>query len=114
MNKKKAAPQNGTTQLEHPKNNTLCAGPTVTGQLAQVLTILRQGPTSSLEFIHEHNILRAPARIFQLRQKGFNITPHIQPHVLYRDHVYRNTAIYVLGQPEWSSPSESDSNTTTS
>lgn len=114
MNKKKAAPQNGTTQFEHLKNTTLCACPTVTGQLAQVLTILRQGPTSSLEFIHEHNILRAPARIFQLRQKGFNITPHIQSHVLYRDHLYRNTATYVLGQPEWSSASESDSNTTTS
>ncbi|QGZ74357.1 hypothetical protein GQR50_18525 [Aeromonas hydrophila] len=114
MNKKKAAPQNGTTQFERLKNTTLCACSTVTGQLAQVLVILRQGPTSSLEFIHEHNILRAPARIFQLRQKGFNITPHLQPHVLYRDHVYRNTAIYVLGQPEWSAPSQPDSNTTTS
>ncbi|MGE6126975.1 MULTISPECIES: helix-turn-helix domain-containing protein [Aeromonas] len=114
MNKKKAAPQNGTTQFERLKNTTLCAYPTVTGQLAQVLTILRQGPTSSLEFIHEHNILRAQARILELRQKGFNITTHIQAHVLYRGHRYKSMATYVLGLPEWSAPSQPDSNATTS
>ncbi|HDO1317304.1 helix-turn-helix domain-containing protein [Aeromonas veronii] len=114
MNKKKAALQNGTTEFEHPKSNTLCAGPTVTGQLAQVLTILRQGPTSSVEFILEHNILRAQARILELRQKGFNITTHIQAHVLYRGHRYKSMATYVLGLPEWSAPSQPDSNTTTS
>ena len=114
MTKKKAAPQNGTTQFEHPKNTTFCADPTVTGQLAQVLTILRKGPTSSLDFIYKHNILRAPARILQLRQKGFNITTHIQSHLLYRDHIYKNTATYVLEHPEWSAPSQSDSNATTS
>lgn len=111
MTKKKAAPQNGTTQ---PKNTTLCAGPAVTGQLMQVLTILRQGPASSLDFIHEHNILRAPARILELRQKGFNITAYIQSHLQYRDHVYKNTATYVLGHPEWAPTSQSDSNATTS
>lgn len=114
MNKKKAAPQNGTTQFERLKNTTLCAGPKVTGQLAQVLAILRQGPTSSLEFIHEHNILRAQARILELRQKGFNITTHIQSHVLYRGHIYKSMAIYVLGQPEWSPSSQPDGNATTS
>lgn len=114
MNKKKAAPQNGTTQLEHLKNTTLCACPTVTGQLAQVLAILRQGPTSTLEFTYEHNILRSSARILELRQKGFNITPHPQVRVLYRGRIYQNVVTYVLGNPEWSSPSQPDSNVTTS
>lgn len=114
MTKKKAAPQNGTTQFERLKNTTLCACPTVTGQLAQVLTILRQGPTSSLEFIHEHNILRAQARIWELRQKRFNITTHPQSHVLYRGHIYQSIAIYVLGHPEWPAASQSDSNSTAS
>lgn len=114
MNKKKAAPQNGTTQFERLKNTTLCACPTVTGQLAQVLVILRQGPTSTLEFIHEHNILRTSARIFELRQKGFNITPYYQAHALYRGRRYQNVATYVLEHPEWSPPSQPDSNTTTS
>ncbi|MDI3430166.1 helix-turn-helix domain-containing protein [Aeromonas sp. V90_14] len=79
-----------------------------------MLIILRQGPASSLGFIHEHNILRAPARILELRHKGFNITTHIQSHVLYRGHIYKNTATYVLGHPEWSPTSQSDSNVTTS
>ncbi|WP_393936446.1 helix-turn-helix domain-containing protein [Aeromonas rivipollensis] len=114
MNKKKAAPRNGTTQFERLNNTTLGAAPTVSGQLAQVLSILRQGPTSNLDFIHKHNILRAPARILQLRQKGFHITTHIQSHVLYRDHIYKNTATYELGRPEWTPSSQSDSNATTS
>ncbi|MFM1641211.1 MULTISPECIES: helix-turn-helix domain-containing protein [Aeromonas] len=114
MNKKKATPQNGTTQFERLNNTTLGAAPTVRGQLAQVLSTLRQGPTSNLDFIHKHNILRAPARILQLRQKGFHITTHIQSHVLYRDHIYKNTATYELGRPEWTPSSQSDSNATTS
>lgn len=114
MTKKKAAPQNSTTQFANPKNTTSGAGPKVTGQIVQVLAILRQGPTSSLEFIHEHNILRAQARIRELRQKRFNIKTHLQSHVQYRGHIYQSIAIYVLGQPEWPAPSQSDSNSTTS
>ena len=112
MNIKKAAPQNGTTQFEHPKNTTLCAGPTVTGQLAQVLNILRQGPVSSLVFAYEHKIMRSSARILELRQKGFNITTQIRQHVQYHGHIYKNTATYALGRPEWSPPFQSASSVT--
>lgn len=114
MNKSKAIPQNGTTLFEHPENTILCVDPIVTGQMAKILRLLRQGPTSSLAFTYEHQITRPAARILDLRQKGFNITTHIQLNVQYRGHLYKKAATYVLEHPEWSAPFQSDCNATSS
>ncbi|MFB2906188.1 helix-turn-helix domain-containing protein [Aeromonas allosaccharophila] len=114
MNKKKTTPKNGTTLFEPPENTTLHSGPTVNRRQAKILNLLRQGPMSSLAFTYEHKLTRAAARIFELRQKGFNITTHIKLDVQYRGDLYPKAATYVLEHPEWSAPSQSDSNATTS
>ncbi|WP_421214768.1 helix-turn-helix domain-containing protein [Aeromonas jandaei] len=114
MNKKKVTPKNGTTLFEPPENTTLHSGPTVNRRQAKILNLLRQGPMSSLAFTYEHKLTRAAARIFELRQKGFNITTHIKLDVQYRGDLYPKAATYVLEHPEWSAPSQPDSNTTTS
>jgi hypothetical protein len=114
MNKKKAAPKNGTTQFEPPKNNTLHTGPKVTGQMATILKLLRRGPLFGLSLPVQHGITEPGARIHDLRAMGFNITTHIQLHVQYRGKIYRRAATYVLEHPEWSAPSQPDDDSTTS
>ncbi|EKB16215.1 helix-turn-helix domain-containing protein [Aeromonas veronii] len=102
------------TQSGQPKISTLCAGPTVNLRQAKILNLRRQRPMSSLAFTYEHKLTRAAAKIFELRQKGFNITIHIKLDVQYRGDLYPKSATYVLEHPEWSAPSQPDSNTTTS
>ena len=42
-------------------------------QLSRVLTVLRCGPTTTVQLVREHDILHPPARILQLRKRGFGI-----------------------------------------
>ena len=42
-------------------------------QLSRVLTVLRCGATTTVQLVREHDILHPPARILQLRERGFNI-----------------------------------------
>lgn len=47
--------------------------PMVDGQCAEVLSILRQRPTVSFEFTAERAIPQVAARVFNLKEKGFNV-----------------------------------------
>ena len=42
-------------------------------QESRVLELLRRGPVTPLDALHEVGTLRLGARIFDLRQKGYNI-----------------------------------------
>lgn len=101
--KEKAAPQNGTTQLDHNNHSTLTV-PLVSGQCAEILSILRKGPTLSLTLTADHAIPEAAARIHELREKGFNIGTQIQEEVVFRGKARKWVALYVLASPEWPRP----------
>lgn len=102
--KERAAPQNGTTQLEHEQHSTPHTAPIVSGQRAQVLSILRRGPTLSLSLTADHAIPEAASRIHELREQGFNIETLIQDVVTFRGSERRKVALYVLKHPEWPHP----------
>jgi len=102
--KEKAAVQNATTPINHSNVITTHAGPIVTGQRAQVLSILRRGPTLSLSLTADHAIPEAASRIHELREQGFNIETVIQDSILFRGNERRKVALYVLKNPEWPSP----------
>ncbi|MGL5040137.1 MAG: helix-turn-helix domain-containing protein [Aeromonas sp.] len=113
--KEKAAPQ--TNESTAPSTGTRRESntpPRVSGQLADALSILRRGPTSTLEFIHNHQITRSSARVHELRLLGFNITTHTRRDLQFQGHQYHGIAIYVLQNPEWSHPSQPDHDTATS
>jgi len=79
--------------------------PTVTGQRAQVLTLIRQHqPLLSFVLTADHAIPEAAARVHDLRGMGFNIITRIVPTVKFRGCIRRNAALYSLGVPEWPYP----------
>ena len=79
------------------------ARPLVTGQCAEVLSLIRQhGPVLSLDISVGHAIPELAARVCNLRERGFHT--RIQPQVLFRGKVRRNVAQYSLGNPDWPSP----------
>jgi len=83
--------------------------PTVTGQCAEVMQILREYrarnvPLYSLILTGDCSIPEAAARIHDLRAKGFNVVPIIHPEIVYRGRVRRRVAQYVLLTPEWPRP----------
>ncbi|MEZ6971629.1 helix-turn-helix domain-containing protein [Aeromonas sp. S11(2024)] len=105
MDKKNSRTEkNGTTKLEQAQHTTINAIPIVTGQRAEVLSILRRGPTLSLCLTADHAIPEAAARIHELREQGFNIETVIQGLVPFRGRERRNVALYVLKNPEWPHP----------
>lgn len=78
--------------------------PMVDGQCAEVLSILRKKPTNSFEFVFDHLIPRISARIYDLREKGFNVSAITLPEVVCRGRVRPHIALYCLGNPEWPRP----------
>ena len=79
--------------------------PIVTGQCAQVLTLIRQHqPLLSFVLTADHAIPEAAARVHDLRCKGFHIITRIVPWVKFRGRIRRNAALYSLGVPEWPYP----------
>lgn len=79
--------------------------PTVTGQCAEVLGLIRQyQPVLSFVLTADHAIPEAAARVHDLRAMGFNIITVIEPEVVFRGAPRRNVARYSLGFPEWRSP----------
>jgi hypothetical protein len=75
--------------------------PTVTGQCAEVLSLIRQHqPLLSLVLTANHAIPEAAARVHDLRSQGFNILTRIEPKTTFRGRVRRNVAFYSLGTPE--------------
>lgn len=79
--------------------------PTVTGQCAQVLELIRKhGPLLSFVLTADYAIPEAAARVHDLRTKGFNIVTQIQKEVVFRGRARRNAAMYSIGIPEWLAP----------
>ena len=79
--------------------------PIVTGQRAEVLTLIRQHqPLLSFVLTADHAIPEAAARVHDLRGMGFNILTQIMPTVEFRGCIRRNAALYSLGVPEWPYP----------
>lgn len=79
--------------------------PRVTGQCAQVLSLLRQHDALlSLTLTADYAIPETAARIHDLRAKGFNIITTILNEVRFRGHIRKRVASYSLGTPEWPSP----------
>lgn len=83
--------------------------PIVTGQCAQVLSLIRQHqPVLSFVLTADHAIPEAAARVHDLRAAGWNIITVIRPAVIFRGVERRNVAAYSLGTPEWSAPGHFD------
>lgn len=109
-NKKGLIPQQDQTLIN--KSNTaetkyiadITNTPMVDGQCAEVLSILREKPTNSFEFVFDHSIPRISARIYDLREKGFNVSSITLPEVVCRGRVRPHVALYCLGNPEWPRP----------
>ena len=86
-------------------NKTPVQAPLVTGQCAEVLSLIRKhGPVLSLELTANHAIPETAARVHDLRAKGFNIVTEILPTVMFRGRTRHKVARYSLGAPEWPSP----------
>lgn len=79
--------------------------PLVTGQCAQVLSLLRQhGALLSLTLTADYAIPETAARIHDLRARGYNVITAIQEEVVFRGCIRKRVAKYFLGTPEWPSP----------
>ncbi len=84
------------------KSHKVSSPPTVTGQCAQVLAILRSRQSLlSFELTADMAIPQAAARIYDLRAKGFHITTHIESKIIFRGLVRHRVARYTLHRPEW-------------
>ena len=100
MKKEKGQNQEALTQNDK-RNGSTPIHPLVTGQCAEILSILRQGPTLSLTLTADYAIPETAARIHDLREKGFAIDTQIQEVVQFRGRERKGVALYVLGSPEW-------------
>ena len=78
--------------------------PCVTGQHAEILSLLRKRPTLSLELKLRHAITESGARIHELRDLGFDIATITQELVIFDGREHKRIALYVLGNPEWPRP----------
>lgn len=98
---KKANPP--TKEVRHEKqNNSTTKPPIVTGQCAQVLSLIRENKSIlSFTLTADHAIPEAAARVHDLRCKGFNVITTILPEVKFRGRIRKNVALYSLGVPEW-------------
>lgn len=76
--------------------------PIVTGQCAQVLSLIREHqPILSFVLTADHAIPEVAARVHDLRAMGFDVITVIHPEVEFRGTLRRNVASYHLGTPEW-------------
>jgi len=103
MKKEKGQNQKALTQKQQAEHS-IHSHPLVTGQCAEILSILRQGPILSLTLTADYAIPETAARIHDLRAKGFDIDTQIQEVVQFRGRERKGVALYVLGSPEWPRP----------
>jgi Helix-turn-helix domain len=95
----------GITSMAVPIQTPLTTVPPVTGQCAEVLSLIRQHqPLLSFVLTADHAIPEAAARVHDLRSRGFHIITRIVPQVWFRGRARRNAALYSLGVPEWPAP----------
>ena len=103
MDQENGFPKKETGALGAPvKSNTTNDTRTDTeAQLSRVLTALRCGPTTTVQLVREHDILHPPARILQLRKRGFDIvTVWVNAETL-RGAVHRVGKYVLLSEPVW-------------
>ena len=88
----------GKSEISNPNRKP----PLVTGQCAQVLTLIREHqPIISLTITADNAVPECAARVHDLRATGFNILTTIHPTVMFRGVERHNVASYSLGTPEW-------------
>lgn len=76
--------------------------PTVTGQCAQVLRVIRERqPVPSFELTANRAIPECADRVHDLRTKGFNVITVIQPEFRFRGSIRCSVALYAMGTPKW-------------
>ena len=93
------------TPIARSVNATHQGPPLVSGQCAEVLTLIREfQPILSFEITASRAIPECAARIHDLRAMGFNIITTIHPEVVFRGSVRRKSATYSIGVPEWPAP----------
>lgn len=103
--KKNAAPGANRAASDTAFDKSNRTPPTVTGQCAQVLGLIReQQPVLSFTLTADHAIPETAARVHNLRTAGFNILTTIHSAIEFRGSVRRNVASYSLGSPEWPRP----------
>jgi len=95
----------GSSTAFSARHSTALDQPTVTGQCAEVLTLIRQHqPLLSFVLTADHAIPEAAARVHDLRCMGWNVITRIVPSVKFRGRIRRNAALYSMGSPEWPAP----------
>ncbi|ENO3941155.1 helix-turn-helix domain-containing protein [Aeromonas veronii] len=102
--KEQAVVQSSASAFERGQHNASHKPPIVSGQQAEVLSILRRSPTLSLNLTADYAIPEAAARIHELRERGFNIETVLQDSVIFRGRERHGVALYVLKHPEWPRP----------
>lgn len=106
--KEKPAPGStgtGSRNTFDSPDSTPSRRPMVTGQMAEVLKIIRERqPVPSFELTANLAIPEAAARVHDLRSKGFNILTVIESEFEFRGVIRRNVALYSMGSPEWPAP----------
>lgn len=102
---KKAAPGANRAAQETTSDAFNLKPPLVTGQCAQVLTLIREHqPILSLTITADNAVPECAARVHNLRAAGWNIQTTIHPTVLFRGVERHNVASYSLGTPAWPRP----------
>ena len=103
--KKKAGPVAPGTTLVTTKTNTSNDTRVDTeAQLSRVLTALRIGPATTVQLVREHDILHPPARILQLRKRGFEIATVWVSAETLRGAVHRVGKYVLVGEPMRGTP----------
>lgn len=91
-----------TAKLETAGRGEMVKPPLVTGQCAEVLSLIRQyQPLLSFVLTADHAIPEAAARVHDLRVMGFNIITRLERQVMFRGQLRIKAAFYSLGSPEW-------------
>lgn len=102
---KKAAPGANRAASDTALDKGNRTPPTVTGQCAQVLNLIRQHqPVISFALTADHAIPETAARVHDLRAKGFNVLTTIHRTIEFRGQIRRNVASYSIGTPAWPRP----------
>lgn len=106
--KEKPAPggnRAGSRSAFDSPDSTPSRRPMVTGQMAEVLKVIRElQPVPRFELTANLAIPEAAARLHDLRARGFNILTVIKPEFQFWGVIRRNVALYSLGVPEWPAP----------
>lgn len=77
-------------------NQSHCHSTSAFAQRAFILELLRQGPADTLTIRSELSVLMPATRIFELKQRGFDIETHRISTIDENGTVHHGVALYVL------------------